>query len=327
MQPLASTALGVPGGGLVPFNSNEFGHWGRTVSEKILPLQAHRAQPGSGFHGQALIARFHDSVVADIRASAHRVIRTRELALEDRLRFFKVIWQLGGCMQLEQQGRAVTVDAGHWVTYDTSRPYDIETSDDAHFLVLLLPFEAMGHTGLDLERMVGCPMPTQGTAAVARASLSSLLSEGIDLSHEPEGQRVMQESILALVGAAVRQLRLPGEAEHRAIHRKLQVALAYIKSHLTEPLLSADQVAQACGMSRRSLYTAFNALAQTPHAYIMRSRLALACELLAAADSKRTITQVAYELGFADAAHFSRAFNERYGTPPSQWRSRQFDCA
>jgi len=101
------------------------------------------------------------------------------------------------------------------------------------------------------------------------------------------------------------------------------MARAYIEKHLTEPTLSVDSVASACGISRRSLYAAFGALDQTPHAYITRRRLALACELLDEPVRRRSITDISYELGFADAAHFSRLFTARYGATPSQWRNRQ----
>lgn len=308
-----------------PFSTDVFGHWGQTVSQKILPLVAHNAQPSEHFQGRATIARFHDSVVADIHASAHRVMRTRGLVSQDRQRYFKVLWQLSGSNQLDQKDGSATIHAGQWAIYDTSRPYTIETSDDSHFLMLLLPLDEIGQWGTGIERITAKALPAQGTAEVARAALRSLLDGEVELGRE--GQMVLQDSILALMGAAIRQVDAASEGEQRAAHRKLQMAKAYIERNLTAPVLNADAVAQACGMSRRSLYTAFNTLNLTPHAYIMRCRLALASELLSAPDGKRTITQVAYELGFSDAAHFSRAFSERFGMSPSQWRTRQTTCS
>lgn len=296
--------------------------WGATVSEKILPLQADGAQPGVRFEGQAVIARFHRSVVADVRATAHRVLRNRQIVSNDKLRVCKIVWQLGGRTLLEQKRGVVDIRPGQWAIYDASQPYTFEVCDGAHFLVLLVPMDEFADWSADIDRIAGKPLIAQGTTEVARAALAGVLSGGVGL--EDEGQRILQQSVLALMGSAIRMVEASSKDELRGVHRKLQAAQAYIDENLTEPVLSPDRVAQACGMSRRSLYDAFNQLADTPHAYIQKRRLARACEMLAAPDGRHTITQIAYELGFADAAHFSRLFSEHQGCSPSQWRKRRF---
>jgi AraC-like DNA-binding protein len=37
----------------------------------------------------------------------------------------------------------------------------------------------------------------------------------------------------------------------------------------------------------------------------------------------RTVSELAFGRGFNDAAHFSRAFRERFGCSPRQWRLQQ----
>ncbi|MDY0066471.1 MAG: helix-turn-helix transcriptional regulator, partial [Steroidobacteraceae bacterium] len=37
-------------------------------------------------------------------------------------------------------------------------------------------------------------------------------------------------------------------------------------------------------------------------------------------DSARSITEIAFECGFNDASHFSRAFRSRYGLSPREFR-------
>ncbi len=294
--------------------------WGATVSEKILTLQSDVARSGDRFEGQAVIARFHRSVVADVRASAHRVYRNRQIAAADKLRFCKIVWQLDGRTLLEQKRGTVDIRPGQWAIYDTSQPYTFEVCDHAHFLVLLIPMDEFADWSADIDRIGGKALTAQGTTEVARAALSGVLS-GVSL--EEEGQLILQDSVLALMGSAIRLVDASSKDAIRGVHRKLQAARAYIDENLTEAVLSPDRVAQACGMSRRSLYDAFNQLADTPNAYIRKRRLARACEMLAAPDGRHTITQIAYELGFADAAHFSRLFSEQQGCSPSQWRKRR----
>ncbi|HEV8315310.1 MAG TPA: helix-turn-helix domain-containing protein, partial [Burkholderiaceae bacterium] len=49
-----------------------------------------------------------------------------------------------------------------------------------------------------------------------------------------------------------------------------------------------------------------------------------ACEraLAGAGSAGRTITEIAYAAGFSDAAHFSRAFQQRFGMTPRAYRRR-----
>jgi AraC-like DNA-binding protein len=231
------------------------------------------------------------------------------------------MWQVSGRNRIEHKGSALTVEPGEWTIYDTAQPYSIDTSEGSHFLVLLLPVSQVGPAASGIEFVAGKVLPTRGTAEIARSALAGMLAGGIEL--EQEGAVVMQDSISALIGAAVSQVYGHTLQEEGAARRKLQKVQAYIESHLTDPALCPESVAQACGMSRRSLYTAFNALQQTPNSYILKRRLAVAAERLVDPSLRNTITQLAFELGFSDAAHFSRVFSERYGMSPSHWRDRR----
>jgi AraC-like DNA-binding protein len=59
----------------------------------------------------------------------------------------------------------------------------------------------------------------------------------------------------------------------------------------------------------------------TPSAYILERRLARAAERLGAAH-EASITEIAFELGFNDSAYFARAFRQRFGVSPREWRRR-----
>lgn len=306
---------------LAPVRTQVLSDWGEHMSRQVLSLQAQSMQPSEYFSGQASIARFHRCVVADIRASAHRVMRTRSQMSADKDRYFKVIWQQEGCNQIEHKGHSITIAPGQWSIYDTSHPYSVDTSDGSRFLVLLLPVSEMGRWNPGIEFAAGKVLPTQGTAEIARLALSGMLSSGMAL--EQDGAVVMQDSVSALIGNAVTHIYgQTSPAQDGAVSRRLRKAQACIEDRLTDPSLSPDDIAVACGMSRRSLYAAFNALGQTPNSYVLQRRLTVAAERLGDPGLRTTITQVAFEMGFSDAAHFSRVFSDKFGQTPSQWRQR-----
>lgn len=57
-----------------------------------------------------------------------------------------------------------------------------------------------------------------------------------------------------------------------------------------------------------------------PLAYYQRRRVQHACARLL--DAERTVTEIAHELGFADAAHFSRIFSKYAGLTPRAYRAK-----
>ena len=59
-------------------------------------------------------------------------------------------------------------------------------------------------------------------------------------------------------------------------------------------------------------------LGVTPHQYLVRSRLRHAARLLA--DDARSITDVAFDVGFGDLSNFVRTFHRAAGVSPRRFR-------
>ena|SRR5437870_6010685 len=59
-------------------------------------------------------------------------------------------------------------------------------------------------------------------------------------------------------------------------------------------------------------------LGVTPHQYLVRSRLRHAARLLA--DDARSITDVAFDVGFGDLSNFARTFHRAAGVSPRVFR-------
>ncbi|NJO87847.1 MAG: helix-turn-helix transcriptional regulator [Chloroflexia bacterium] len=93
-----------------------------------------------------------------------------------------------------------------------------------------------------------------------------------------------------------------------------------VNSHLFSDL-SVEDLAQLCHMSistfKRQFKTLFN---DTPANYIKLKRLERAKELLAV--NNLTISDIAYQTGFSDVAHFSNAFKSAYLLSPTEWRAK-----
>ncbi len=79
---------------------------------------------------------------------------------------------------------------------------------------------------------------------------------------------------------------------------------------------SPKELASRCGVSLRHLERFFNATrSQLPHQYLNECRQRKAWELVCAGG---LVKQVAAQLGYKQAAHFSREFKRYHGTSPAR---------
>jgi AraC-like DNA-binding protein len=99
--------------------------------------------------------------------------------------------------------------------------------------------------------------------------------------------------------------------------RAVETAL-WIDAHSHRPIDLEDAAGQA-GISPFHFLRLFSSvLGVTPHQYLVRSRLRHAARLLA--DDERSVTDIAYDVGFGDLSNFMRTFHRAAGVSPRRFR-------
>ena len=82
---------------------------------------------------------------------------------------------------------------------------------------------------------------------------------------------------------------------------------------------TVEELARACSLSRSAFAARFAArVGMPPATYLAHVRLDAAAGLLRG--TSLPVTLVAENVGYTSEAAFSRAFKNRYGTPPARWR-------
>jgi AraC-like DNA-binding protein len=111
--------------------------------------------------------------------------------------------------------------------------------------------------------------------------------------------------------------RETAQAAPRDRRRAVETAL-WIDAHSHHPIDLEDAAGQA-GISPFHFLRLFSSvLGVTPHQYLVRSRLRHAARLLA--DDERSVTDVAYDVGFGDLSNFVRTFHRAAGVSPRRFR-------
>lgn len=296
---------------------------GANLARRDLPLRCLSAH-SEDMACQVASAQLCGNPVGEIK-TVSAVVRFANGALdEDHAAHGSVLlfWQLAGRSGLHQGRNSSTLDAGAWSVLDGRRDYDIEFEPGAHGLFFWLSREQCGCGLTAADSLAALALSSQGAAHIAKAMLLSLLHERANLDRP--SAHSMQALVVDLFESA-----LSAEMRQRGISVQFRPSItasrvqAYVHDHLNDHTLSVDKVASVFGMSRRSLYNLFAPIGVTPHAFIQSAKLDRAKSLLCDPGWRESsIVHIAEHCGFANAAHFSRAFRARHGNAPNAWRRR-----
>ena len=99
---------------------------------------------------------------------------------------------------------------------------------------------------------------------------------------------------------------------------RIKKALLYIERNYGSAVM-LEEIAASASVSTSTCLRLFSAIVgTTPVNYLMNCRLQKAAEELQH-QGKRTISEIAYLCGFADASYFNRCFRKKYGITPTEY--------
>jgi len=116
----------------------------------------------------------------------------------------------------------------------------------------------------------------------------------------------------------------PVKQNQTSVRRPFGHVIGYLESSFYHQI-TLPNLARMAGLSVNQFLRVFGRFYHcTPMQYLMRRRLAHACELLG--HSRMQITRVAQESGFEDSNYFSRQFIRHYGMNPRDYRKQLQSC-
>ena len=306
----------------VVFNGRDA--WQAGLRKHLLPMQCQPVDPQT-FKCNAVIADLCGNRFAELRVDASRLVRRDPSELESDAgtgNAVQVLWQLAGRSRIQQGPHSATLEPGSWAVCDTGREFSVDFDPRATCILIMVPRAQCTGWLPGLRALAARALAATGPAQVAKNLLSMLLRDAAEL--DARSERALHDSVLALVEqglkAELEKRGLPPQTRRPVAPANVQ---AYVLDHVADKGLSVERVAAVFGMSRRSLYNLFAPLGVTPHAFIQNAKLDRAGVLLSDDGSRDVpVARIAEQCGFADAAHFSRAFHAHYGAAPNAWRGR-----
>jgi len=269
------------------------------------------------FH--ARVDAFHSGalVFGTVAGSAQVTRRDARHIARDGLEYYLFQFYVSGERQASARGRDETLSRGDLLVVDMSQPIATH-SRNYNSLDMVVPRRL-------LEPLLRSPDGHGGQRLGGNLALVEMFRSHLDAFNRmapmlSETQALTLEGpTLALAAAALNGV----VAEEQRDDFRSATLLAirrYIEARLQDLTLSPEQVAQAFGISRATLYRLLEPIGGFASHLRMRRLQNCALDLRDASLQYRTISQIAEAWGFLNASSFSRLFLQVYGQSPRDYR-------
>jgi AraC-like DNA-binding protein len=250
--------------------------------------------------------------------------RTREL-IADGNDEIQLMLMDEGCYFASQFGREVVVDAGTAVLVSNA-DVNLITTPGVKGRLLRIPRKAILPFASRLEDAFMRPIPRTGEALRLLAAYLAVL-EKTSQPATPEFRHLIATHVHDLVALAIGATRDAAEiASGRGLRAARFAAItADIAKNIDRHDLSAEWVAPRHRVSPSTVRRLFEEHDTTFSQFVLDYRLAQALRCLR--DPRRldrSISSIAFSLGFCDLSYFNRTFRRFYGATPSDVREEMF---
>lgn len=233
-----------------------------------------------------------------------------------------------GRIALRQNAETSEIGASSFFSFDPSVPFRLIARGEAECALLLSEGEAFRfHSGYAPAKVIGKRCPTSGPLgrclagamrSVAAAASGSAPLHPLELDSLCEGLLRFASPVIA---AANR--RAAGREKRTRRDELILKAEEAILARISDPSLSAPDIAREAGVTVRYLSRLYASIGGTLMERVRTLRLTLAADRLASHRWCTTeVKQIGADCGFASPQSFGRAFRARYGCTPGEWRAK-----
>ena len=270
-------------------------------------------------HSAVQFARVAWLGINRVRSAAHRVVNDPRQLGNSPASDVHVVLQVRGTSVLEQMGRVLRLEPGHWAAPHVDHPYTITNHERAEHLIL-----AIGRQRLAVEIT---PTEWAGRAFSAASGTGRLFfSTAVCLADELPYIRTGQAQALASQLTELLRVALQHEISFGPVEAgdlRRERVLRYITQQLRDPQLTVERIAADLGWTKRTLARVFAPHGETLMEYVYHQRLEGARrDLLNPMLEAHALADIARSWGFVNYTHFSDRFRTHFGVSPNTVRRR-----
>ena len=299
--------------------------WADMVCQNFVPAECESVAAPERFHGAMALRQLGRVNVAQIVAGGQRVARTSSLMARASDEYFLVNIQDAGQSGMTQRGRQARLKPGDMAVFSSSDAFELSFDADFAQTVLTFPADELRHLVPDIDSMTATTLNGQGAAARLFGQVAHHYFEADSSAWPVEAVNHAASGLLEILAGTLASQRAPVPANKPQLARfHLARIKHYAMQELHNPALSVASISCALQLSPAHIHRLFAGEVQTFSPWLWSCRL-LACkrELEDPSQSHRSISKIAFDNGFNNSAHFSRAFRLKFGFSPREFRGLQ----
>lgn len=298
-----------------------FAFWHDLVCAHFIRLECASPRRGN-FSGHINFQSFGDLDISLMQADEMHVRRNRKTIGLSGEEFFIIPIQGSSRTFGEQDGREFNLRPGDFAIFDSTRPYRASLLSRWQHCLLRVPRTLLKQKLGSIESLTGIRIPgDRGMGRIASVFLRSLPDELEHVDHST-GLRLSGTAVDLIAMAVAENFGLRPELSSTRTAHKMR-AMNFVEANLMREDLSVAMLAKGLKLSPRYLNYLFENEELSLGRYISNWRLEQCRTALADTRSRgQTIAELAYQSGFSDMSHFSRAFRRRFGLSPREYRAK-----
>jgi len=296
---------------------DRFSLWRESISVMVTPELPEKSERDS-FAAKISIYRFSSVLFSHNMINKQCVNRDSSMIAKDDVNHFLIQLLTKGSFRGQWGGNnRSTVHPGDVLIVDLAHPLFASFDTDHESLTLVVPRTLLTSQFPDIEFL-------HGSVIRGNSIYGKLLGDHMTAAYQASAEMSLHEGDVVINGlvylAGSYFSHMQSNEKIRAVSvTMMKSARSYILKNLNNPELSPENVAKSLRVSRAYLYRLFEAVGGVGR-YIKEQRLKWAHQLLIDQSSGLRISDIAFNVGFNSASHFTRSFYQQYGFTPSDVR-------
>lgn len=297
--------------------AKRYAAWRDAICDVYVHVNVEADDP-ENYDGFIRETQFGNVAITDCLLSQQHISRRKShLSKLDKDCYYVQFIQTGSINVLQSDASFLTT-AGLGALFCASEPYDLECMGKVRSYYLEIPRQAFGSRFPDGQAPLAATMSTgRGLGRIAVEFCSTLASQGAAL--EAETRARLGEELMDILALAFDSAHRDEPMSEQVVRKaRLRSVKAWIEDHLCDPALSPELIAKSNGISLRYLHALFRLEGQSVSNWVWNRRIEIGHDMLLRSDhNARSLTEVAYRVGFSSSSHFSTMFRRRFGIRPS----------
>lgn len=292
-------------------------HFGRSVVKAdFVPVE------DVAFRCTSAIRDLPDLKIWSCTITKSEVERTRSLAADGDDSLVLGIMKKGHALAM-QSSRDAGFGNGEALLWAADIPATYRNLTAADIITLAFPRRSLTSALSDPDKALLTTIPSSNEALRHLIRYTDLLNA--DAGPMTPALQVLSSAhirdlVLLALGATRDATEIANARGLRAA--RLQAIKRDIMTHLSEQALSVDYIASRHAISPRYIRSLFEGDQTTFTDFVREQRLRVAHRMLADPSlAQRSISTIAFDVGFGDISHFNQMFRQRFGATPSDVRA------